>query len=495
MHAQELVQIQLGAVKDDSVHLAAHHIDFDTLFREEEAYRSGLLDLCPEHLWHNSSYLAGCPRPILVSKSHQQQMEYLHEALVISIIDIVQRWWTDKGACFPKRMPLEPEEEELLRWIENQVSLGNMATFSDRLGSWRPDFLVEDDAEFKENYRITEINARFSFNGFVHEAYGQDVLNKTLESWSGVLVGATDANEILNGLFDLFRQDRPLHLLKGAEPGIDIHMFIKAVESRFGIRPRLITPQLLRLLPDSRIEHGYRLCCVVEDRKVSLSDNLRTFRGTDGEIWEEIHQVGLELHQKELAAMDPEILRQVSLRCFNDMRTILLVHDKRMLGIIKQEVPGMLGRGVLNDAQAAALNRGIVETILPGSPELNDLINASVAAPQMRFGYILKPTRSGKGDGIVFGDDLGRDEWMSTLKALVSSKVVPGVTCVVQRRIVPREYDLVLKAAVGRVRYPLVGTYHVTNGKLLGLGTWRASGGRIVAVCSGGSWICSVIEK
>ncbi|KAF0324431.1 hypothetical protein GQ607_008380 [Colletotrichum asianum] len=451
MHAQELVQIQLGAVKDDSVHLAAHHIDFDTLFREEEAYRSGLLDLCPEHLWHNGSYLAGCPRPILVSKSHQQQMEYLHEALVISIIDIVQRWWTDKGACFPKRMPLEPEEEELLRWIENQVSLGNMATFSDRLGSWRPDFLVEDDAEFKENYRITEINARFSFNGFVHEAYGQDVLNKTLESWSGVLVGATDANEILNGLFDLFRQDRPLHLLKGAEPGIDIHMFIKAVESRFGIRPRLITPQLLRLLPDSRIEHGY--------------------------------------------PMDPEILRQVSLRCFNDMRTILLVHDKRMLGIIKQEVPGMLGRGVLNDAQAAALNRGIVETILPGSPELNDLINASVAAPQMRFGYILKPTRSGKGDGIVFGDDLGRDEWMSTLKALVSSKVVPGVTCVVQRRIVPREYDLVLKAAVGRVRYPLVGTYHVTNGKLLGLGTWRASGGRIVAVCSGGSWICSVIEK
>ncbi|KAI8285063.1 hypothetical protein K4K59_007273 [Colletotrichum sp. SAR11_240] len=202
-------------------------------------------------------------------------------------------------------------------------------------------------------------------------------------------------------------------------------MFIKAVETRFGIRPRLITPQLLRLLPDSRIEDGYRLCCVVEDRKVSLSDNLRTFKGTDGEIWEEIHQVGLELHQKELAAMDPEILRQVSLRCFNDMRTILLVHDKRMLGIIKQEVPGMLGRRVLNDAQAAALKRGIVETILPGSPELNDLIIASVAAPQMRFGYILKPIRSGKGDGIVFGDDVGQDEWMSTLKALVSSKTPP----------------------------------------------------------------------
>ncbi|KAH0426026.1 hypothetical protein CcaCcLH18_10609 [Colletotrichum camelliae] len=369
-----------------------------------------------------------------------------------------------------------------------------MARFSESLGSWRPDFLVEDDADFKENYRITEINARFSFNGFVHEAYGQCVLNKSLES-SSVLVGATDANEILGGLFDLFQHDRPLHLLKGVEPGIDIHMFIEAVESRFGIRPRLIAPQQLRLFPDPRNKTGYRLCCIVEGRGTSFNSNLRTFMGTDGKVWEEIHQVGLELHQKELAAMDPEILRQVSLRCFNDMRTILLVHDKRMLGIIKQEVPGLLDRGVLNDAQAAVLNRGIVETILPGSPELNDLIDASVAAPQLRFGYILKPIRSGKGDGIVFGDDLGQDEWVSNLKALVSPSVVPRVTCVVQRRIVPREYDLVLKASVGRVRYPLVGTYHATNGKLLGLGTWRASAGRIVAVCSGGSWICSVTKQ
>lgn len=84
----------------------------------------------------------------------------------------------------------------MLQWIEKQVFLGNMARFSESLGSWRPDFLVEDDADFKENYRITEINARFSFNGFVHEAYGQYVLNKSLES-SSVLVGATDANEVM----------------------------------------------------------------------------------------------------------------------------------------------------------------------------------------------------------------------------------------------------------------------------------------------------------
>ena len=38
-----------------------------------------------------------------------------------------------------------------------------------RQGSWRPDFLLENN----ENYRVCEINARFSFNGFLHTAFCQ----------------------------------------------------------------------------------------------------------------------------------------------------------------------------------------------------------------------------------------------------------------------------------------------------------------------------------
>ena len=53
---------------------------------------------------------------------------------------------------------------------------------------------------------------------------------------------------------------------------------------------------------------------------------------------EAIHQVGLELHQRELLAIETEMLQQINIRCFNDMRTILLVHDKQMLRIVKQEL-------------------------------------------------------------------------------------------------------------------------------------------------------------
>ncbi|KAM0259161.1 hypothetical protein ACHAPA_010895 [Fusarium lateritium] len=493
MRSQELTQVHVKANGNEYVPVTHDTIDIIGFSREEAHLQETLLSLCPANLWHNGSYAAGCPRPVLVGRHHQQQLQDLHDALTAAITNIVQRWWSDTNARFPQRMPLEPEEEELLQWIEGQVEVGNVPHFSQCLGSWRPDFLVELNERRQENYCITEINARFSFNGFLHGVYGQEALNRSVQDETSALVGATDPDMILQGLFSLFQPDRPLHLLKGAEKGIDIHMFIDAVWRRFAIKPRLITPAQLRLYPDTRSKSGYRLCCVVKGH-----DNLPNswkFAAKDGEVWEEIHQVGLELHQRELIALDPEILRQISLRCFNDMRTVLLVHDKRMLGIVRQELTDLVNRGVLSKMKAEALDSGIVQTILPGSNELHALIRETIATPDLRHDYILKPIRSGKGDGIVFGEDLTGAEWTARLQTLVSANVIPGVSCVVQRRIVPREYDLVLHASAGMVRHPLVGTYLVVNGKLLGLGTWRASGGRIVAVSSGGSWICSVMKS
>lgn len=288
-------------------------------------------------------------------------------------------------------------------------------------------------------------------------------------------------------------------------------MFIDSVERRLGVKPRLITPEQLRLVPDAHSKGGQRLCCVVNSARASASATVTTdaamgpssaaahpplLISEQGEPVEEIFQVGLELHQRELAALTPEMLRQVSLRCFNDMRTVLLVHDKRMLGVVKQELPRLVARGVLTQAQAGILDRGVVDTLLPGSGELQGLVRRCALSPALKDQYILKPIRGGKGAGIVFGDDLDNAAWLEALNRLaVQQTLSEEGTFVVQRRIRPRLYDVVLKASGEMVRYPLVGTYHVSNGKLLGLGTWRASGGRIVAVSCGGSWVCSVIRR
>ncbi|KAF4434839.1 multidrug transporter [Fusarium acutatum] len=493
MQTDQLTQIHIGDGDGEVRSISQQNFDVAAFSSEEARFQEKLLKLCPASLWHKASYTAGCPRPVLVGEHHQQQLKDLHEALTAAITDVVQRWWSDRDARFPERMPLEAKEEELLQWIEDQVIIGNLPQFSQCRGSWRPDFLVEDNNEREENYCITEINARFSFNGFMHEAYGQAATNDSLGSAETVLIPATDPDTILEGLFDFFDPDYPLHLLKDAEKGIDIHMFIDAVKHRFGVKPRLVAPADLRLFPDARSKSGFRLCCVVHDRDGQVPNTWR-FVAPHGEIYEEIHQVGLELHQRELLSLEPGMLHQISLRCFNDMRTILLVHDKRMLGIVRQEIPKLVERGVVTAIQAEALRLGIVETLLPGSQELKNLLQVSLTSPDLRHGYILKPIRSGKGNGIIFGDDVTAPEWTSLLRALTSPDGISADMCVVQRLITPRKYDLVLGASNGMVRYPLVGTYHVSNGKLLGLGTWRASGGRIVAVSSGGSWICSVMK-
>lgn len=54
---------------------------------------------------------------------------------------------------------------------------------------------VPQEDEMIENFRITEINARFSFNGFMHECYGQQALDGLGLEERG-LMSATDGEKV-----------------------------------------------------------------------------------------------------------------------------------------------------------------------------------------------------------------------------------------------------------------------------------------------------------
>jgi hypothetical protein len=265
-------------------------------------------------------------------------------------------------------------------------------------------------------------------------------------------------------------------------------MFVDFVRRRLGMTPRIIAPADLRLVRDPQVQGTCKLCCVA---KHGTPPN-ETIVNYEGEFLEEIHQVGLELYQRELRAVHPEMLRQISLRCFNDLRTILLVHDKRMLGIVRQELHSLVARGVISPSQAYSLDKGIIETILPGSNELGKFLQCCRTTPELQAEYILKPIRSAKGAGIVFGDAISSAEWIARLEGLRCPSL--GTACVVQRKVHHVLYDVVLSASGTRTTYPLVGTYHSIDGQFLGLGTWRSSPDRICAISNGAAWICSVME-
>ncbi|RAK99976.1 Clavaminate synthase-like protein [Aspergillus ibericus CBS 121593] len=454
--SSQLQQVHLGVSASGYEPVTSYQGDPSIHTEEHERLQARILDLCESRLWYRGSHEASCPRPILITQQHQAQLQQLHRALTAAIVDIVTRWWTDADARFPQRMPLRREEEELLKWLDRHLP-PDRANYAGCSGSWRPDFLVEgpgSESEPIETFRITEINARFSFNGFMYAAYGQEALRNLCDDPG--LVPATDPVKILSGLLSLFQLNLPLHLLKNEEPGMDIHMFIDFAKRHLKMTPRLITPADLRLLPDSQAPGGYKLCCVVSDHeKASLRHGLSFITSEQGEKLE-IFQVGLELHQHELFALDPDMLRQISLRCFNDIRTILLVHDKRMLGIIKQEIPLLVARQVLRPEDGEALRRGIADTIIPGSPELDELIGSSALSPTLRKEYLWKPIRGGKGAGIVFGDEIDPEEWLATLERLRCPQLdSTRTTYVIQRRIWPALYEVILTASGERGQYPL----------------------------------------
>lgn len=111
----QLQQVQAHPDKDKYALVASYDADKATYAQEHRAAKSGLLDLCPAKMWHNSSYSTFCPRPILITQQHQQTLKDLHSGLVLALTDIVERWWTDAEARFPERMPLESKEEALLQ--------------------------------------------------------------------------------------------------------------------------------------------------------------------------------------------------------------------------------------------------------------------------------------------------------------------------------------------------------------------------------------------
>ena len=293
----------------------------------------------------------------------------------------------------------------------------------------------------------------------------------------------SDNQQIINSLLSLFDPSRPLHLLKGEEPGLDIHLFISYVHSVTGRKPRLIKPSDLRLASSPLSPTGYTLECVA-----GLDSN-------GNEVLERVHQVGLELHQHELRSLPKSLLREICLRCFNDFRTIFLVHDKRMLGIVLQELGNLVAvQRILSPTQAETLRRGITLTINPGSRELATLIKLTKLSPRVKNDFILKPIRGGKGAGIIFGSDLSPLAWSLHLELLRKSELVPGLlTYVIQRKIEQPRFDVVLHTAGSLQRNYLVGTYMSIHGRYVGIGTWRTSPNRVCAVSHGGAWICSIV--
>ncbi|GFF51610.1 hypothetical protein IFM46972_09341 [Aspergillus udagawae] len=490
-----MYQISLKATKsvaDPTSSIDAAHGD---RLAERDAYDAAMFRFISD-MELSSMYAEGIsPHPILMPRSFIEHLKEFQHLLFVAISNILDRWWDDSEADFPGRMPLEPHEESVLKWVHERSKQSLMPHYNERPLHWRPDLLLPAGADSNTSlpFKICEINARSPFNSMIksvcmfHAAAASEIaLPDGLEL-------ASTADKMVDSLVSLFNPDLPLHVIwhEGITDPIDA--FSSFYKKRTGKTPRVIRATDLRLAPDSSSQTGRILCCVAAAGSAEYPDGQRITSRT-GESLERIQQVGLQLSHRDYSYIPSEVLQQLAVDGICDLRNIFLVSDKRMLGIIRQELDALVHKHhILTADQAEILRQGIVHTILPSSEDIRRLLQQIREGSVSKDSYLLKPARGHRGMGILLGKDLGQKEFEGLLEELADPLLPADKRYVVQPFIEQALFGLRLYDDSEPQQCRMTGTYHAIGGCFAGLGVWRADSERICSRFHGASSIPAVV--
>ena len=242
-----------------------------------------------------------------------------------------------------------------------------------------------------------------------------------------------------------------------------------------------------------------------------------------------IEQIMLELHQDEIEALDEELLVEIGKVCWNDLRTIYFAHDKRMLGLIRRELPWLVQCGVITTTQEKEIENGLVETYTPSDEIWSSITDRTIQGEKDK--WVLKKCLAGKGDGMLFGKDMTEQAWKKVLKEQYNlqnsirseegnerrdSSLTAATGCgensqrddegtepsmglyVIQRYVEQRKSELIVhdllstELQVKHVRWNIVGSAFGINGIILPLMYFRTSASEVIAVASGGFSVSGV---
>lgn len=371
------------------------------------------------------------PGAAIYSKHEVGALRALQRAVHAGVVALVEARLDLPAAR--RRLSMEPAVEEILRALHGRPYAA---------GTLRPDVIYDRDDAF----RICEINARFPTNGYL--------MTEVLDEMAGLAAQWVPARPIERApsIGSWFTADETI-IVHGRETGWDIHL----VARRHVGHQRCRIESVAGLVAGS---HALSIGGVPLDRP-----------GV---------RVCLELHQDELVGLGREALLALHAAAphFNDLRTILVAHDKRALSVLCD--PEVM-RPLVGEAQAALLARHVVPTYVVG-----DRPDVCAAALRDRGEWVLKPNRLGKGAGMAFGALCSAEAWRVMLADPARR------THVLQPRVESQSFELV--APDGRTeRVGVVGISLGMDHHALGPGMARASTGHVINV-SGGGWMLMPME-
>ncbi|MGI9052977.1 MAG: hypothetical protein ACR2HQ_10065 [Ilumatobacteraceae bacterium] len=334
--------------------------DAATFRRDRAELDKAVRSVAPSMGWYADRT---APYPLTLGAPDAALLDRLYRAIAVGIERVIARYLSD--GRLRRVLALPGPLVELLERVDGLPY---------RTGALRPDFLIDVDGVAQ----VCEVNARFPTNGFLCSYYTNEVV-EGLGYLTGAAVRAVvGLRQAIDALASRF-EPGPLVVLLDREGGNEIFLLVDELR-RVGIDARARRP-----------------------------DQLRVERGVIVDGSEPVAQFILELERDELLEMPPDLFAALVAcdRTFNDVRTLILGHDKRMLAVLGDR---SIMSDLLDPASVDVLSDHIIPTFHAGDPSIADRLRAEPAD------WVLKRNSSGRGIDLLVGAACDPPTWLHAVE-------------------------------------------------------------------------------
>lgn len=307
------------------------------------------------------------------------------------------------------------------------------------IGMYRPDFIFDKNG----NEKICEIGCRYPINGWMVSHYTHFVFETLMES------DRLNTDSFISIITDNWCKDQILFCLHKNEKGTEVFSFFEELKKN-GFLVADASPDQLEL----------------KNGQLFIGDKIAK-------------QFILEMDREELKAIELEILKSMieDGKCLNDVRTLILVHDKRILSVLYDSE---IMKDYINEEEYTFLQEYLIPTYTLNSELKRTEILASSS------NWILKKNSGGRGIDMYIKDEctpeffenLITNEWKHYM---------------VQEFVQQDTFELVRDKKIQNIH--LVGMLLCYNAKTFGLGIFRGATKSIINVNNGGYILASIVKE
>lgn len=309
-------------------------------------------------------------------------------------------------------------------------------------GFYRPDFLYDTNNQAK----ICEIGARYPLNGWMISYYLKLINDEISETKDGLTFKDPDLKNLIDDLYYQFAPNKKLALVHDDEKGTEIFYLQKEL-AKLGVELISVKPQDLIVSNNSIYVNG-----------------------------EPVSQFILEMDREELKKIKPDVLdKLIEQNCyFNDIRTLILIHDKRVLAVMYD---ADIMHDYLSEEDYDFLKQYLIPSYVIVDPAGCD---AFIENDQ---NLILKLNSGGRGIGAYVKTDCTAQEWDTIIRENWNKYLI-------QHFVEQKEF----KDLENNRQIHLVGMLLCKDDKNYGSGLFRGSDESVVNVHQGRALIYQLAE-